>query len=121
MQATKADVLAVAPEFSSLGDPVFAAADRLLTPLVPEEGLGDKATIAGAYRIAHFLAKTYPALSPDSLVVVERSLGPLSVKYANTPPAILRDLATTKYGLAYLEIIGGSTLRPARTLGGFVV
>lgn len=108
MIATKDDVLAVAPEFATVTDPQFAAAFRLVGPLIPEADLGERAAIAGAYRIAHFLAKSRPELSPDSKVVVSETLGPLSRTYAVAlPPAYLRDLSSTKYGLAYLDVIGG--------------
>jgi hypothetical protein len=109
MIATQSDVLAVAPEFSTLTSDQWASAFRLVGPLVPDDELGDRAPIAGAYRVAHFLAKTYPALSPDARVVVSEKLGPLARTYAVAVPGdrLLRDLESTKYGQAYLEVTGG--------------
>lgn len=107
MIATQADVLAVAPEFAPLTVDQWASAFRLVGPLVPDDDLGDRAALAGAYRVAHFLAKAYPAMSPDARVVLEESLGPLSRKYADAQPYTrLRDLESTKYGVAYLGIAG---------------
>lgn len=125
MITTKEDVLAVAPEFASVcagggQDPNFANAVRLVGPLVDDAVLGDKATIAGAYRVAHFLAKTYPALSPDARVVESEKLGPLERTYATGNPGDLTDLGSTKYGLAYLEIAGRKA-SVRRNLGALVI
>lgn len=107
MIATQSDVLAVAPEFSALTSDQWASAFRLVGPLVPDGDLGDRAAIAGAYRVAHFLAKAYPALSPDARIVKSEKLGPLGREYSVAEPMkFLRDLGSTKYGLAYLEVAG---------------
>lgn len=106
MIATKADVLAVAPCFSSLTADQFTAAFRLVGPLVNESELGARAPLAAAYRVAHFLACAYPDLAPDARVVVAEAIGPLSRQYAVAVPTSPRDLTSTKYGLAFLEIAG---------------
>jgi hypothetical protein len=109
MIATTADVLAVAPEFATLTQPQWDAAFRLVGPFVPDADLGDRAALAGAYRVAHFLARAYPALSADARTVVSETLGPLSRTYAvSDQPAYLRDLSSTKYGLAYMDAVGGA-------------
>lgn len=125
MVATKEDVLAVAPEFAPVcaaqgQDPEFANAFRLVGPLVNDEALGAKAPIAGAYRVAHFLAKTYPALASNAVPVVEKRLGPLGLKYAVATPEA-GDLVSTAYGLAYLEIVGRAADTGRRTLGAMVI
>lgn len=125
METTKADVLAVAPEFAPVcavggQDPDFANAFRLVGPLVDDAALGTKAPIAGAYRVAHFLAKTYPDLAGDARIVVRQKLGPLELEFASGTPADLTDLGSTKYGLAFLEIAGRKA-SARRNLGAMVI
>lgn len=108
MKATKADVLAVAPEsqFATLTDPQWTDAFRLCSPFHNDAvwGTDERAVTAGALFVAHHLALMYPSKAgAGAITVTSKSVGGVSVSYA--APSVDKDvLGLTRWGIMLLRL-----------------
>lgn len=122
MAWTVADVRRVAPELAPVADSDVSAlityADRQISPTAfanQADGLGSPTIrdIAGVWLTAHLVAMSRPELVRS--FVTSKSVGSVSVSYANplgTSPSQLRG---TRFGAEYLRMV------TAATGGGMVV
>ena len=108
MAATKADVVAIAPELSAVTDDrlaVFLAHSELLTSF---SAFGTRATLAQALLVAHLLT-LFPADGSGGGVgrgaVTSETVGSVSRSYAAPAGgASSLDLEATRYGRMYLAL-----------------
>lgn len=98
---TKANVVLIAPELASVGDPTWTKviADVLLQ--INEAAFGVRAAIAAENLCAH--AMTFAAQASGAVTgpVQSESVGDVSVSYAVSVSAAMTDLGSTKYGQEY--------------------
>ncbi len=106
MIATKADLLTVAPCFSSLTDPQFDSAAALYGPHVSDDAWGSdaaRARLPQALFLAHCLAFAYPAMAADALLVSSETVASVSRTYAI--PSSQNLLALTKWGAQFAALV----------------
>lgn len=107
MIATKDDVLAIAPCFSSLDDPTWATHLALAGQFVGDDAWGDdpaRAVYPQALFVAHHLALVFPALAGDDFLVTSERVGAISRSYA-VPTLDPSMLAVTRWGAQYLALM----------------
>lgn len=106
MAITKAGVLLLAPEFTSLADADFTAIMALAALEVNVTQWGARADHAGNLITAHMLTLSRPNLAVGDIVASER-VGEVSRAYAIAPIQIAggdESYKTTRYGREYLRL-----------------
>lgn len=110
---TRADVKAVAPEFTSVGDATLDQYIGWAYDLVNPTAFGNRTVFAGALMTAHLLT-TLPPLgfsgggSAGAFPVQSRTVGSVSVTYAVPQvqgAGTAQGLATSKYGVQFSALV----------------
>lgn len=106
MIATKDDVLAVAPCFSTLTDEQWTRHLALVAGFVSDDAWGneDRARLPQALFTAHHLALIFPALAGDDFLVTSERVGEISRTYA-VPSMSPSMLNVTRWGAQYMALV----------------
>ena len=112
MNWTAADILRIAPEFTSVPIPVIDSYSAMADLQLNEDTLGDRYKQAGMFLTAHLLATIPPSGTVGQSnnaagPVTSQSVGEVSVSYASLSDStgIKGSLGLSRFGIMYARIV----------------